>query len=183
MSLRIATHAYGLATGSLKAWIEHRDSSKGAALAFYTVFATTPILLLVIVLAGRLFDPATAQGEVFSRLRGLVGPAGAEAIERLLVAARGEHAGVLATIVSGAVLLFAATSVFAELKDSLDDVWGVEEPLPSGGMELVRTRLLSFVLVLVLASFLVVCLLVSAALVILEAGAGAGWTASAGWRS
>jgi membrane protein len=62
-------------------WLEHRASSKGAALAFYTLFSLAPILVLVIAIAGLFYGKEAAQGELFFQLRGLVGSQGAEAIQ------------------------------------------------------------------------------------------------------
>lgn len=149
-------------------WFEHRASSKGAALAFYTLFSIAPILVLVIAIAGFFYGQQAAQGELQQQLRGLVGLQGAEAIQLVLASAHNKEQGRLATLVAGALLLFGATSVFAELKASLDEIW--QEPSLQRGTlwDLVRTRLLSFGMVLVLAFLLMVSLVVSALLALLE---------------
>jgi membrane protein len=170
---------YRVLRDSVNAWIDHRGASKGAALAFYTLFSMTPILVLAIAVAGRFFGTEAAQGEIIAQLQALVGPNGAQAIQALLAAARNPGSGVVATIVSSALLLVGATSVFAELKDSLDELWGVEHPLQSGIMALVKTRLLSFGLILVLAFLLLISLIVSAALAVLERHAMGLWSSSA----
>jgi membrane protein len=169
---------YRVLLASVNAWIDHRGASKGAALAFYTLFSMTPILILAIAVAGRFFGAEAAQGEIIAQLQGLVGPNGARAIQALLAAARDPASGVVATIVSSVLLLVGATSVFAELKDSLDELWGVEQPLQSGIMALVRTRLLSFGLIVVLAFLLLISLIVSAALAVLERYAMGLWSSS-----
>jgi membrane protein len=149
-------------------WLEHRGSSMGAALAFYTLFSMAPILVLVLAVAGWFYGPQAAQGELFAQLRGLVGAQGAEAIQAVLAGARNKEEGRLATMVAGALLLFGATTVFAELKASLDAIWQVP-PLTKGTVwDTIRTRLLSFGMVLVLAFLLMVSLVVSAALTLLE---------------
>lgn len=149
-------------------WLEHRASSKGAALAFYTMFSIAPILVLVIAIAGAFYGEQAAQGELFGQLRGLVGPQGAEALQAVLAGARNQEEGKLATLVAGALLLFGATTVFAELKSSLDEIWQLP-PLTQGTLwDTVRTRLLSFGMVLVLGFLLMVSLVVSAALAVLE---------------
>jgi len=153
---------------SVKACIDHRATSKGAALAFYTLFSLTPILVFAIAVAGALFGTSTAQGEILAQLQALVGPNGAQAIRALLVAARNPASGRIATAIAGVVLLVGATSVFAELKGSLDELWGVDRARQSGVWTLLRTRLLSFGLVLVLALLLLVSLVVSAALAVFE---------------
>lgn len=153
---------------SLRAWLAHRSGSKSAALAFYTLFSMTPILVLAIAVAGYIFGAEAAQGEIVSQMRGLVGPNGAQAIQSLLAASRDPAAGLLATLLAGALLLIGATSVFVELKESLDELWGLPPPRQSAFVGLLRTRLLSFGLVLGLAFLLLVSLLVSAVLAVLE---------------
>jgi membrane protein len=156
-------------------WFDHRGSSMGAALAFYTLFSMAPILVLVLAIAGWFYGPQAAQGELFSQLRGLVGAQGAEAIQLVLAGARNKEQGRLATLVAGGLLLFGATTVFAELKASLDAIWQVP-PLEKGTVwDTVRTRLLSFGMVLVLAFLLMVSLVVSAALTLLDTVWGNYW--------
>ena len=157
---------------SLKSWVDHRGDSKGAALAFYTLFSMTPILLLAIVVAGYFFGAEAAQGEIVGQVQGLVGPNGAQAIQAMLAAARDPASGLVATLIASVLLLLGATSVFAELKDSLDELWGIDKPRQSAFSVLLRTRLLSFGMVLALAFLLLVSLVVSAALTMLEHRAG-----------
>ena len=153
---------------SLRSWILHRGDSKGAALAFYTLFSMTPILVLAIVVAGYFFGVEAAQGEIVAQVQGMVGPNGAQVIQALLAAARDPASGLVAILVASVLLLLGATSVFAELKESLDELWGVAKPRQVGFAVLLRTRLLSFGMVLALAFLLLVSLLFSAALAMLE---------------
>jgi membrane protein len=156
-------------------WFEHRASSMGAALAFYTLFSLAPVLVLVLAIAGWFYGPQAAQGQLFAELRGLVGAQGAEAIQLVLAGARNKEEGRLATLAAGALLLFGATSVFAELKASLDAIWQVP-PLTRGtAWDVIRTRLLSFGMILVLAFLLMVSLVVSALLTLLEKFWGSHW--------
>jgi membrane protein len=173
------TGVYSILTDSVKAWIHHRGASKGAALAFYTLFSMTPTLVLAIAIAGHFFGAEAAQGEILAQLQELVGRNGAQAIQALLAAARNPASGLVAAVVSSILLLLGATSVFAELKDSLDELWGIEQPLQSGIMPFIRTRLLSFGLVLVLGLLLLISLVVSAALAVIERMAGSIWSSSA----
>jgi len=149
-------------------WFEHRGSSMGAALAFYTLFSMAPVLVLVLAIAGWFYGPQAAQGELFAQLRGLVGNQGAQAIQLILAGARNKEEGRLATLAAGALLAFGATTVFAELKASLDAIWQVPPLTKGSAWDVVRTRLLSFGMVLVLAFLLMVSLVVSAALTLLE---------------
>ncbi|HLX79541.1 MAG TPA: YihY/virulence factor BrkB family protein [Burkholderiales bacterium] len=165
-------------TKSLKAWIDHRASSKGAALAFYTLFSITPILILAIAGAGYFLGAEAAQGEIIAQLQGLIGPNGAQAVQALLAGARDPASGLAATMVASVLLLVGATSVFVELKGSLDELWGIEPPKGLAIIVFLRTQLHSFGLVLVLAFLLLVSLVLSAALAFLERYAGGIWSSS-----
>lgn len=164
---------------SLKAWINHRGASKGAALAFYTLFSMTPILVLAIAVAGYFFGAEAAQGEIIAQLQGTVGPNGAQAVQALLAAARNPASGLVATIVASVLLLVGATSVFVELKDSLDEMWGVPPHRHPAFLILLRTRFLAFGLVLVLASLLLASLVCGAAFAFLARSVGGIWSSTA----
>lgn len=153
-----------LVMGSLNAWIDQRASSKGAALAFYTLFSMAPVLVIAIAIAGAVFGEEAAQGAIFSELRGLVGAKGAEAIQLLLAGAKDKQEGAWATLVASAFLVVGATSMFAELKASLDEVWHVPPSKQPGIVDFIMTRFLSFGLVMVLGFLLLVSLVLSAAI-------------------
>lgn len=158
-------------------WIDHRAGSKGAALAFYALFSMTPILILVIAGAGYFFGAEAAQGEIIAQLEGLVGRNGAQAIQALLAGARDSASGLVASTVASILLLVGATSVFVELKGSLDELWGVEPPKGLAIIGFLRTQLHSLGMVLVLAFLLLVSLVLSAALAVLERYAREVWSA------
>jgi membrane protein len=153
---------------SISEWFAHRAGSKGAALAFYTLFSLAPILVLVIAIAGFFYGEDAAQGQLMHQLQGLVGQKGAEAIQLILAGARNKESGIWATVLATVLLVVGATSAFSELKDSLDEIWDVPPPKDASWFDTVRTRLLSFGLILVLGFMLMVSLVVSAAMAVLE---------------
>lgn len=168
-----------VATCSVMEWFAQRGGSKGAAVAFYTLFSMAPILVLAIGIAGAVFGPQAARGEIFAQLNSLVGPSGAEAIQMLVANAHSPDVGFAPTLIAMGALLIGATTVFAELKDSLDQIWHVPMARQGGWTDVLRVRLLSFGLVLVLAFLLLVSLIVSAGLAVLERYWGGFWKESA----
>jgi membrane protein len=156
-------------------WSEHRAASKGAALAFYSLFSMAPILVLVIAIAGFFYGKDAAQGQLLTELRSLVGEQGAQTIQAVLAGARNKASGTVATIIATVLLVVGATSAFAELKDSLDEIWGVPAPPDASWWDTVRTRLLSFGLILTLGLLLMTSLVVSAALSVAENFIGGMW--------
>ena len=153
-----------LLMGAANAWIDQRASSKGAALAFYTIFSLAPVLLISIAIAGAVFGEEAASGAIFNELKGLVGKDGAEAIQAMLASAKDKEEGVWATIVASFFLIVGATSMFAELKASLDEIWHVPPSKQPGIVDFIMTRFLSFGLVMVLGFLLMVSLVLSAAI-------------------
>lgn len=145
-------------------FINDNALSRGAALAYYTVFSLAPILLIAIAVAGLVFGRAAAEGAVVRELSGQMGKETAQALQSLLQGAffhRGS--GYLATIIGVITLLVTATGVFVEMQTSLNAIWKAE-PAAFTTMQLVRTRLLSLALVAALAFLMVVSMLLGAAL-------------------
>ena len=153
-----------LARESLSAWSADYVPRMGAALSYYTLFSIAPLLLIAISVAGFVFGEDAARGEIFEQLRGLMGEQGAAAVERLLQSAHRPAAGGIAAAIGVAVLILGASGVFTELQNDLDRIWRVPPERKSGWWNLLRTRLLSFGMVLGMAFLLIVSLVASAAL-------------------
>lgn len=149
---------------TVNAWLDDRAPSMGAALAFYTLFSLAPLLIIVIAIAGAFFGQQAAQGEVVTQIEGMIGRQGAATVQAVIESARNPMSGLLAVIVGIVMLLITATTVFAELKDSLDHIWHVRTPENGGIMDFIETRLLSFGMILIIGVLLLASLTVSTAL-------------------
>ena len=172
------TSITSIAKKSVAAWIDDYAPSMGAALSYYTMFSLAPLLVIVIAIAGLVFGAEVARGEVVAQLQNMIGPEGATAVEELLRNASRPSQGVTATLVGGLVLLAGATSVFGELQSALDRIWRAPAAPKQGWWGLIRTRLLSFGMVLSIGFLLLVSLVVSTALAALGKWWGAmfgGW--------
>lgn len=136
----------------------------GAALAFYTIFAISPTLLIATSLAGLWFGQEAASTKIFAELATLIGDEGAKALQALLSQTDRPDATTLATSAALVVLLIGATTVFAQLQGSLNHVWKVT-PKPGHVIRgFLKTRLLSFAMIVVIGFLLLVSLILSAAL-------------------
>lgn len=153
-----------IAIDAAKAWSAHRAASKGAALALYTLFSLAPMLVLVVAVAGLFFGVDAVRELVTRQLSGMLGAQGADAVQSIIAGAHFQSDSIMAAAISAALVLVGATSAFAELKDSLDELWEVPKSTENGLWALLRQRFLSFGLVLVLALMLLISLAVSALL-------------------
>lgn len=157
--------AWHLIKAAVASWVDDFAPSMGAALSYYTVFSLAPMLLIVIGVAGLIFGADAARGEIVAQLRGLMGEQGAVAVEELLKSASDPGKGIVATIVGFVTLLVGATAVFAELQSALDRIWRTPAPPNESGIwGIIRTRILSFGLILGLGFLMIVSLVLSAAL-------------------
>jgi membrane protein len=134
-------------------------------------------LLIVMAVAGLVFGEEAARGEIAAQLRALMGDQGAAAVQQLLASVHKPAEGMATAALGALLLLVGATTVFAELQDSLDRIW--RAPVASGNSYrssglwlLVRARLLSFGMILAIGFLLVVSLVVSAGLASLGRNVG-----------
>ena len=114
-----------LLTETFFEWYEDRVPRLAAALAYYTVFALAPGLILIIALAGLLLGKTAAQGQIISQVEDLAGEAGAQAVRAAIESARNASGSLLATGFGVVTLLFGLWGVFGELQDALNTIWGV----------------------------------------------------------
>jgi membrane protein len=145
-------------------WSDHRDARLGAALAYYSIFSIGPVILIAVATAGLVFGQDAVRGEVANQLRGLLGDAGAQAIDAMLVGAGRPREGMLATLFGVAMLFFAAVGVVVQLKDALNTVWEIPTAHSSGVWSFILTYLVSFAGVLSLGFLLLISLLFTTAL-------------------
>jgi membrane protein len=145
-------------------WKDDNAPRLGAALAYYTVFSLAPLLVVAIAIAGLAFGHEAAQGRIVAEIQGLVGKAGAEAVQGMLESARKPSSSIWAAILGTVTLILGAGGAFTELRGALNVVWEAP-PKPGGGIwGAIRDRLLSFTMVLVVGFLLLVSLAVSAGL-------------------
>jgi len=154
---------FDLCRKAVLSWLADYAPSMGAALAYYTVFSIAPLLLIVISVAGLVFGEAAARGAIFEQLSGLMGSQGAMAVQGLLNSVNKPAEGIVATVTGIVLLILGATTVFRELQDALDRIWRAPAQPLGGARKMVRTRLLSFGLIMGIGFLLMVSLVASAA--------------------
>jgi membrane protein len=154
----------GLGRRALKGWIDDGAATMGASLAFYTLFSLAPLLLVAIGLAGFFVGRDEAQAALLAQVAHLSGEQAALGVEDLLDSAARWEQGSMPAIVGVAMLVFGATTVFAELRADLDRIW--RHPVPSGGglPKQAVARFFSFLMVAGIGLLLLLSLAASTAL-------------------
>jgi membrane protein len=147
-----------------RAWWADDAPSMGAALAFYSAFSLAPLLIIASAVAGLVFGAGAARAAVVTQFGQLIGPVGAEAVQRLLNATANIDNGVLASAVGVGLLLIGASTVVIQLQNDLNRIWRAPSPDSSGYTALIRARLVAFGLILGFGFLLLISLIVSVAL-------------------
>lgn len=124
---------WGMLKQTFGEWSADKVPRLGAALAYYTVFAIVPLLIIIIAMIGLVFGQEAAQSYILEQIAGLVGKQSADAIKDMIQRADHPSTGIVATLVAIATLLFGASGLFGQLQDALNTIWGVE-PKPGRGV-------------------------------------------------
>jgi membrane protein len=161
---RFLTNFWLLAKDTAASWVNHKDARQGAALAYYSVFSLGPVLVIAVAIAGFIFGPDAARGEVEVQLKSLLGRAAAKAVDAMLVGASAPQQGLVATVVGTVILLFTAVGVVIQLKDAFNTVWEVDGNEISGIWQFIRAYLVSVAAVITLGFLLLVSLVFTTAL-------------------
>lgn len=148
--------------GAFFEWNEDKVPRMAAAIAFYAVFSLTPIVVIAFKVAERSFGTEVALREILAQAAFLVGNDGAAAIETLIANAQPRAATPLATGLGVATMIFAATGVFTELKDSLNTIWEVQPKPGLGIVQMIIDRFFAFAMVLVIWFLMLISLVTSA---------------------
>jgi len=143
-------------------YFEDNALSRGASIAYFTVFSIAPILVICIAIAGLVFGQEASQGAIVGQLRGLMGEPEAQAVQAMIASAGNKSSGIWATVIGVVTLLVTATGVFGEMQSSLNAIWKAEPKAGLTGM--LKARAAGLGLVAVLGFLLLVSLVASAGL-------------------
>jgi membrane protein len=149
-------------------WSDHKALRLGASLAFYTIFAIAPLVLIALAVSGLVFGEQAAHRQLFDQLKGLLGAQGADAVQNIIASANRPRSSTWATVIALATLFVGATGTFVELQDAMNTIWQVRRK-PGGTLRhFITDRLLSFAMMLAIGFLLLVSLIISAALAALS---------------
>lgn len=125
-------------------FLDHKVLKMSAALSYTTMFSMGPLLLVILFLSDFFWEKEAIEGTIYSQIKSFVGPAGADQIQTIIqnlaLSDNGNSAGIIGVV----TLLIGATSVFAEIQDSINTIWGIKPKKKSGFWLYLKSRLLSF---------------------------------------
>jgi membrane protein len=105
-------------------WSKDNASMLAAGLAYYTIFAIAPLLVIAVAVAGFVFGDAAVEGQIVVNIQDSVGPEAAVVIQNLIARTQESGAGIFATVISVVVLFLGASGLFLNMQKALDILWG-----------------------------------------------------------
>jgi membrane protein len=169
---------WALLRETFASWWSRDPFNISVVIAYYTIFSLPGLLVIIINLAGVAFGTEAVTHQISGQISSMVGADAASDIEQIIATAGKNKDSIVATVLSVATLLFGATGVFYQLQQALNQMWNVE-PKPKGRiLKVIKDRLFSFGLVLVVGFLLLVSLLLSTAVSAMNKWIGARISAS-----
>jgi membrane protein len=172
--MQLATNSWNYLRKAAADWLDDKAPQMGAALAFYSVLSLAPLILISLGVAG-LWDAAAARTSFLGQIESTIGPEGRKMIEGMLEHTNKPKTGAAAIIIGSAMLLLGASGVFGQIQTAMNAIWDVP-PKRSGGLwGFIRSRFLSFAMVLGTGFLLLVSLVLSAAIASVGTAIGRWW--------
>lgn len=145
-----------------KGFADDKVPKLSASLAYYTIFSLGPLLIVILFLCGLFFGREAIEGSIYSQMSDFVGPKAAGQIQEIIKNASVSKGSTIAAVIGVITLLIGATTVFAEIQDSINMIWGLKKKPSAGWKVMIKTRILSFGVIGSLGFLLLVSLGVSA---------------------
>lgn len=147
---------------SFTGFSDDKVTKLSASLAYYTVFSMAPLLIVIISLCGLFLGREAVEGEIYSQLAGFVGSDTAAQLQEIIKNASLAGKSKLSFIIGVITLLVGATTVFAEIQDSINQIWGLKPKPKRGWLKMIQNRVLSFSVIISLGFLLLVSLGITA---------------------
>ena len=154
-----------LLSTTFEEWLEDKAQRLGAALAYYTVFSLAPFLVIVVAITNRIFVGDSLE-QIHAQVAGLIGYNAADVVVATMRVLQAKDHGGFATVLSIVAIFIGATGAFGSLQDAMNTIWEVTPKPRHFLVDLLRTRLMSFVMVVCFCLLLIVSLAASAAMAV-----------------
>lgn len=153
---------------SLKNWFSDDPFTHSAAAAYYAIFSFPGLLIIITAVAAFAFDQRQVETQVIGKIGQMLGTETAQSINEIVQETQRKNRDVWALIIGILTLSFGATGLFAHLQNSLNNIFEVEVKESAGAWAFIKTRLISFGVVLVLGLLLLVSLSLTALITLLN---------------
>jgi len=157
-----AVGIWSVVKATFNGFSDNKVTKLSASLAYYTVFSMGPLLVVIISLCSIFLAREAVEGKVYGVLQGFVGSDTASQLQEIIRSGAAGNKNTLAAVVGIITLLIGATTVFAEIQDSINSIWGVKPKPKHDWLKMLQNRFLSFSVIISLGFLLLVSLFITA---------------------
>ncbi len=159
---------FNIAKNSVTEFLKNNSLRLAAALAYNTIFSLPPILFIILMAVGAFWGEEALSGQLYAQSKDALGADAAAEIQTMINNLNKQESKGVAKWIGFGTLIFAATTFFITLQESLNTIWNIKAKPENGIMMMIKTRFLSFGLILSVGFLLLASFVVSAALSILS---------------
>jgi membrane protein len=163
-------NAVRLVKATVTAFNDDKGQRLAAAIAFSTIFSIAPLFVILIAIVGGVMNVqgtgghTNAENSLLREISKNAGAAAADTVRKLIDANfKRPRQGLIAQTIGWIAFAFTASNLFASLQDALNAVWHVEAAR-GGWKQLVRDRIASFAMIVVVGVLLFATFVANAAL-------------------
>ncbi len=161
--------SFSLLKSTFKEWNDDGAPMLAAALAYYTAFSIAPLIILIVAIVGVVVGQDSLQSQILQEIEATVGEDTAVLVADLIDQANQPSQSIISTLLGIGALLIGALGVFNHLQSALDRIWNVADDKAGGGIKgIVKDKLLSFGMILIIGFLLLVSLVLSTALSLID---------------
>ena len=149
---------------SANSWKENDAVSHSSSVAYFTMFAIAPLLIIVSAVVGLVFSKSAAEGLIVNQIEHLVGTEIAVFIENIIGNTPSATSSSVVAVIGAVVMLYGASLLFYRLELALNAMWNlvpVEVNVQNSVIAIVRSRSLSAVAALGLGLYVLIALIIS----------------------
>lgn len=145
---------FGILKDTVQGFSDDNVMRLSASLAYATLFSIIPFLSLLITIG--VFLHMDLAGQLYTQLQPVLGADVVNQLRSVIGNAGKTDSSTFATLLSIGVSIFGATTIFAEMQGSLNIIWGIKAIPKKSWLKYLRTRLLSFSIILIFAFILLI---------------------------
>jgi membrane protein len=155
---------------SLSKFTTNRPVEMAGTTAYFAIFSMVPIIIIIVAVFGLITGNEAISEKLFEELTLLVGEENASVLEKAINNYELSENSLTGTIIGIGFFLVSATTLFSSMQNSINYFWRVKPRanLKMNVLSLIRSRILSFGVILSLGFVLLVSLIIDAIIAIIK---------------
>jgi membrane protein len=140
---------------------EDHASKLSASLAYFTIFSIAPLLLVVIHMLDFFFHSGKAEAQVLDMVGQFVGESSAAELQGILKNMSLGGSNTLFGVIGIVVFVYSATSIFTEIKSSINYMWSVKAKPRRGWLKMITDRLVALLFIVGMGVLMIATLILN----------------------